>query len=138
VCLLVYVAVCCSVLQCLAICCSVLQCVAVCCSALHSLLERLRVVPWLIHMCDLFSCVTMLVAFVTQVSHSCLSKYRISRSESDHTATHCYTLLHSATHYCNTLHNAISVDLNRIDYHDSQIHFVSTVSFRSGRQSQKI
>ena len=31
----VYVAVCCSVLQCVAVCCSVLQCVAVCCSMLH-------------------------------------------------------------------------------------------------------
>jgi len=30
----VYVAVCCSVLQCVAVCCSVLQCVAVCCSVL--------------------------------------------------------------------------------------------------------
>ena len=30
--MLQYVAVCCSVLQCVAVCCSVLQCVAVCCS----------------------------------------------------------------------------------------------------------
>jgi len=30
-----YVAVCCSVLQCVAVCCSVLQCVAVCCSVLQ-------------------------------------------------------------------------------------------------------
>jgi len=31
----VYVAVCCSVLQCVAVCCSVLQCVAVCCSGMR-------------------------------------------------------------------------------------------------------
>ena len=30
-----YIAVCCSVLQCVAVCCSVLQCVAVCCSVLQ-------------------------------------------------------------------------------------------------------
>jgi len=30
-----YVAVCCSVLQCVAVCCSVLQCVAVCCRVLQ-------------------------------------------------------------------------------------------------------
>jgi len=33
-----YVAVCCSVLQCVAVCCSVLQCVAVCCSHSSALL----------------------------------------------------------------------------------------------------
>jgi len=32
---LLYVAVCCNVLQCVAVCCSVLQCVAVCCSVLQ-------------------------------------------------------------------------------------------------------
>jgi len=31
----IFVAVCCSVLQCVAVCCSVLQCVAVCCSVLQ-------------------------------------------------------------------------------------------------------
>ena len=30
-----YVAVCCSVLQCVSVCCSVSQCVAVCCSVLQ-------------------------------------------------------------------------------------------------------
>ena len=34
VCIL-YVAVCCSVLQCVAMCCSVLQCLAVCCNVLQ-------------------------------------------------------------------------------------------------------
>jgi len=35
-----YVAVCCSVLQCVAVCCSVLQCVAVCCSVLQCVAVR--------------------------------------------------------------------------------------------------
>ena len=34
-CMLLCVAVCCSVLQCVAVCCSVLQCVAVCCRLLQ-------------------------------------------------------------------------------------------------------
>jgi len=35
VCLLLCLAVCCSVLQCVAVCCNVLQCVALCCTVLH-------------------------------------------------------------------------------------------------------
>jgi len=35
ICVLQYVAVCCSMLQYVAVCCSVLQCVAVCCSVLQ-------------------------------------------------------------------------------------------------------
>jgi len=35
--LMVYLSVCCSVLQCVAVCCSVLQCVVVCCSACGSI-----------------------------------------------------------------------------------------------------
>jgi len=34
----IFIAACCSVLQCVAVCCSVLQCVAVCCSVLQCLL----------------------------------------------------------------------------------------------------
>ena len=37
--LLQFVAVCCSVLQCVAMCCNVLQCVAVCCSLCCSVLQ---------------------------------------------------------------------------------------------------
>ena len=38
----IYVALCCSVLQCVAMCCSVLQCVAVCCSDLHNVCKSTR------------------------------------------------------------------------------------------------
>ena len=36
---MVFVAVCCGVLQCVAVCCGVLQCVAVCCGVLQCVAE---------------------------------------------------------------------------------------------------
>ena len=35
---MIYIAVCCGVLQCVVVCCSVLQCVALCCSVLQCIL----------------------------------------------------------------------------------------------------
>jgi len=56
---MLYVAVCCSVLQCAAVCCSVLQCVAVSCSVLQCVAVSCRVLQCVAVCCSVLQCVAV-------------------------------------------------------------------------------
>ena len=58
-----YVAVCCSVLQCVAVCCSVLQFVAVCCTVLQCAVVC----------CSVLQCVAVLQCFRNEYQQMCVS-----------------------------------------------------------------
>ena len=77
-------AVWCSVLQCVAVCCRMLPCVAVWCNALQCVAVCCSVLPCVAVCCSVLQCVTC-------------SKRNCS---STHTAMHCNTLQHTATHTC--------------------------------------
>ena len=51
-----FLAVCCSVLQCFAVCCSVLQCVAVCCSVLRCVTVCCVVLQFVTVCCSVLQC----------------------------------------------------------------------------------
>ena len=54
-----FVAVCCSVLQCVAVCCSVLQCAAVCCSVLQCAAVCCSVLQCVAVCCSVLQCVAV-------------------------------------------------------------------------------
>jgi len=70
-CSVLYVAVCCSVLQCAAVCCSVLQCVAVCCSVLQCVAVCCSVLQCAAVCCSVLQCVAVCCCFLQCVSVCC-------------------------------------------------------------------
>jgi len=89
--------VCCTVLQCFAVYCSVMQSVTLCCAVLQCVAVRCDVLQCVAVCCNVLQCVAVCCSVVIKLSPDLRIGRQINH-HTEHTATHCNTLQHIATH----------------------------------------